>query len=445
MDPIQGTNAIFSINTSAGWVPFVCASDVNISFDADTVSIRTVGDGQWKKYDYQALGYAIDLSGVLVFNQAPDFQSFDMINNQVGFLSLNFQLVWTDDLGNAMGMQGVVIVKSSKLSGTVGQVVKSSFSLMGSGSALIFTGSSPCPTTIDSITVSGASGASGTISVTYAYTGDLYQVKYQIDGSGAWSYAQGAAAIPVVGLGIGQHSIKIIPICSNNYEGTGLTQAFVITQALTCTTVISAIAVNLTNLTATPTYTGPATQMQYSIDGGAFVTVPITQAVSLKNLIVGTHTINMVPLCSVNGALLPGTGFTQTFTIVSQPALSKLNFLYTLMQSGYGASYFNIYVNNILTVPTSAASGGGTVYVPVGSTVRCQASASGANGHNPNPLFPPVQLKVQVELKVADKTLNEAIITDLITHGANPSLTFTFTPNGDEYDVYMTSSLYTGI
>lgn len=427
MNVIQGTDAIISFNGPNGFTPFVCTSDVAIAIEADLAATRTVGDGPWKKTDYQAITFSVTLSGVFVFAD-PNIRSWDLLLNQIAFISLPFRLSFFDDASpaNVKSMQGVVTVKSSNISGTVGQVVKGQFTLQGSGALSLFDGIVPCPTTIDTITVNGQTGNSGIVTVLYTYTGDLYQIRYQIDGSGSWIYAQGAIELNIPGLSLGNHSIDIIPICTNGFEGVDMSQEFVVTQNLTCDTTITAITVDVATLTASYTYTGSATQIRWSMDQGASQIVPIGTFLSFKGLALGNHTIFITPICTINGQQLRGTGADQGFVVTSQPTQSVINYNFSGDAIHLLAS-MNVYINGVLAANGNNVSG--TINVPINATVRVTLTAQA------NIFITPTPLLISA-LNVTDTT-TATVLSNQSTTGLVTNLTYTFTANGDTFGITM--------
>lgn len=420
MNVIQGSNAILSL-LKGTYLPFVCASDVAIDIEADEVPTRTQGDGNWKRVDYDAISFSITLSGVMVFDDE-NFDSFEMLDNQFMFAQVDFRLSLTDDTTptpNVKSFQGSAVIKKIAVTGSVGHVTKGDFTLDGVGKLSMFDGLIPCATVINTITVNGATSSStGDITVDYTYTGDLAQVKYKMDGQGIYLYAQGAQELSFKGMSIGNHSIEIIPICSNGFEGVGLVQAFTITQNLSCTTVISDITIIGTSATAVVS-TGAATQMSYSIDGAPAIVALITQGIPISSLAVGNHSITMTPLCSINGGLVPGTGFTKAFTVAAQPAQSIVNYNFTF-SGAQGDCIFSLYINGSAVV-TTTVNKSGSINVPVGAQLRAFCGS-----------FIPGTTK-QVELKVQDTTTNTVLFDQ--TGIGQTGFQYQGNANGDTYSI----------
>jgi hypothetical protein len=355
----------------------------------------------------------LTLSGLLKFDDE-NWTGWDMIDNQMNFSHVLVRCSFDDGLGNVRTMQGYVMIETTTLGYSPGNLVKDDFALQGNGKLDIFDGLIPCPTVIVSIVVDGQEAEDGIVHIAYSYTGDAYQIKYRLDDTGDYIYAAADLILDIPDLPLGDHSIEIIPVCLNNFEGTGFKQAFEVTHALVCNTTISDITINATNKTAVPVYTGTATQMRYKIDGGAAAIVPITQIISLSGLSVGLHLITIIPLCSVDGQLIAGTGLSKSFTIASQPAQSVISYALNVVSPGS----MSIYVNGILRVNLTA-SGSGSVIAPTGSSVKTVVNGSIA-GSNP-------------ELTIIDTTIGTTITSQ--TSVAPTVAQYILTPNGDSYSI----------
>jgi hypothetical protein len=424
MDPIQGINAVLSFYGDGGWVPYVCTSSSTLTIDGDLIPVRTIGDGQWKKYEYQTLGYQISLSGVFVFND-DNFRGMDLINTQLAQLSIPWRLTFSDDVGNIYTYQGTILIKTSELSSSVGEVVKATHTLTGSGSLAFFAGYVPCATTINSIGFTNLTDPNGDINVNFEYTGDFYQVMYSIDGSTP-GYSTNLT-LSFNGVAVGAHTITLIPICANGFQGTGMTQTFQVNRAATCTSAVTAIAVNTTALTATPTVSGTANFMNWSIDGGTLQAGGIG-VISLQGIDPGNHSITITPLCLVNGSYIPGTPYTQAFTITQQQAFGTLNYTFnrTIPSIGYIVS-FQIYVNGNLYFQ-AATSQSGTFQIPVGSSMRvvCNCTYIG----------PGVATGANIEL--IDTTTGQTLCNQ--TNNSTPaSQSYTWTMSSDTYSLTETA------
>ena len=401
------------------WVPFVCGTDVSIELSSTKVPIRTKGDGHWKKYTYQDLSWTVTLSGLLTFDEDM-WTGWDMLDNQFNFSHVLARVSFDDGEGNIRTVQGYMMIETSTLSYSPGNLVKDDFQLQGNGRLDMFDGLIPCPSTIDSITVTGQTAADGIIHIDYTFTGPVYQVKYRIDDTGEYVYATAGVIIDVPGLANGDHSVEVIPVCQNGFEGTGSVQSFIVTNALTCSSSIDDITVNGTSLVITNTHSGPATQMRYRLDGGAWINALIDDTISIAMISPGNHTIEEVPICS-NG--VAGTGFTRAFTITVQPALSVINWSLTVADEP--TQNLAIYVNGVLYVITNLSESG-TFTAPVGASVRAvlYGRTNQVIRHN--------------RLQVVDSTTSTTLYDHTETYSflfGTVTDQFIFTTNGDEYTI----------
>lgn len=424
MDPIQGSNAVLSFYGDSGWEPFVCTSSSTLTIDGDLLPIRTVGDGNWKKWQYSTMGFQISLGGVMVFNDT-NFRSLDVTIAQFSQLALPFRLTFVDDIGNVYTYQGTILFKTTELSSTVGEVVKANHTLQGTGALVVFEGYEPCATVINTITFTGLDQAQGNVVASFTYTGDLYQVLYSVDGSA--NVAAAVGTIPLNGMAVGTHTITIIPVCTNGFQGTPLTQTFVVTRAASCDTVFTSILIDTTNKTALPQGTGSAQYMSWSIDGGAPQISPINY-ISLKSVSPGNHTLTMVPMCLYQGNYIPGTGITQNFTIASQAAYGTINYVYnrTVPTLSYTV-YFTIYINGAL-YSTDMNSDSGSFPAPVGATIRAIISVARQQSGVPRPI------QSIARLTVVDNTLNTTLYSQA-TQALQASQQFEFTMTADTYTI----------
>lgn len=407
---IQGKNAVLSFKKE-DYVPFVCAQDCSLSITADMLETRTVGGGVWETGTYEKLSFALTLSGVIVFADDSHWSGPDFVLNMFNFTTVDFRLALTDDAGTIKSFQGFLNVQSIALAYGVGKVLTGDFTLPGSGELKYFTGLIPCDSTVSNIVITGETDPDGNITVTYDFTNSPYQVRYRVDGTGNYIYALIGETIAIDGNTLGSHIIEIIPVCSNGYDGDGDTATYNITTGLTCASVVTDIT--LGTLTAGPVYTGSPTTYKYSVDGGTFITIPIASFAPISGLSVGSHTIEMVPICA-NG--VEGTGFTKSFSVASQPAQSPINFI---LSSYVGGNSLQIYVDGILNT-NLVASGTGSIMVATGAVVRGVLNINTPVGSHGTLL-----------------TQDTTLITTLDTRNGIgiQVLQYAFTANGDTYAI----------
>jgi len=400
--------------------------------------VRTKNDGHWKKFTYQDISFSITLSGVLQFDDV-NLSGWDLLDNQIGFTQILCRCSFNDENGNIRTIQGTVMIETSTIGISQGALVKNDFQLQGSGKLDIFDGLIPCPTAITSITVDGQEAADGIVHVSYAYTGEAYQIKYRVDGIGDYVYAVADLTLDIPGLSIADHSIEIIPVCVNGYEGTGMTEDFVVTQAMICTSSITGLVIHTDNgskytglgtgVTVSidassdyilPTMSGSATSYKYAWDGStSYTLVPAGTRISVTGLAAGAHSLSVIPVCTfTGGAQVDGTGFMGGFTLAAQPSQSVINYSYINFPP---QNSFDIYVNGILTVGLSVSNGSGNITVATGATVKAVLSTT----------QPPSARAAN--LSVTDNTTGVILFSD-----ANSSpiiMQYSFIANGDEFTI----------
>lgn len=398
--------------------------------------MRTRGDGQWKKYTYQDVNFSITLAGLLKFDDE-NFSGWEMLNNQLGFATLLCRISFEDDDDNIMTVQGEVMIETSTLGIAQGNLVKNDFQLQGNGSLIVFEGLVPCPTVVTAITVNGQEATDGTISVTYVYTGEAYQIMYRIDNTGDYVYALADETLTVPGLSVGQHSVEIIPVCVNGYQGTGMMQAFQVTKAQTCSSSVTGFTIHepatgiitnqSTNITVTEDGTGPYLTVQMtgsastfilSIDGSAYVSYPAGAQIPLSALGVGVYSFGAIPVCTFsNGDQVQGSGQDGYFQLNSQASQSALSYNYINDPIGNAMS---IYINGVLAVNSSISNASGSLTAPVGATVRCVLSSTNTSARVGT-------------LTVTDNTAG----TQLYNNSANSpfSMSYSFVSNGHSFTI----------
>lgn len=398
------------------WVPFVCGTDVTVAVDATKVSIRTKGDGPWRKYTYQDIGFAITLSGLLTYENV-DFSGWDFLDNQTNFLEILIRCTFIDDAGDTRTVQGKVLIENTTFSYSPGTLVKNDLQLTGNGKMDIFNGYVPCSSVVNTITVGGQTAADGIMHISYTYFGEVYQIKYRLDGTGDYVYALADEVLNIPGLAIGSdHSIEIIPVCSNGFEGTSLSTNFEVTQSQTCDGVITDIIINF--LRAVAVFTGSATQMKYRINSGPWFVRTINSPVNLGVLAPGSYTIEMVPFCSNN---VEGTGFVKAFDVTVQPGLGLVKLHGDIADFSIfdrtGGNKIQLYVNGVLTLLNPGSGITQSISAPNGAVIKgvviCKAGYTS-------------------ELQ----TLNETLVTTLDDRvgGENSTIQFSFTvADGNTY------------
>lgn len=362
-----------------------------------------------------------------------------MIDNILNFNHILMRCSFDDENGDVRTVQGYVMVENGTLGISQGALAKNDFSLQGNGKLDVFDGLVPCPTVINSITVFGQEDADGIVHVSYTYTGEAYQVKYRVDNTGDYVYALADLSIDIPGLSIASHTIEIIPVCVNGYEGTGLTQDFVVTKGNSCGGVVTGYVIHTSDSTKyntlsggvtvvqdassdyiTPTITGTYDAFIYSFDSDTGFSLPAGSSIPIASLSPGLHSLNISPVCYISGGgFVQGDVFTSFFNLTAQSLQSKINYSYVNFPPN---NSLNIYVNGILTVSLTNANGSNFITVATGATVKAVLQSS----HQPLG-------SRSATLTVTDNTTGVQLYNQ---SGSSPiTKQFTFTANGDEFTI----------
>jgi hypothetical protein len=306
----------------------MCATDMTVTLTADTLPIRTVKDGHWKKNAYLNSSYSVSLSGLLQFEDDNSWTGWDMIYNWLNYTDVQFRISFTSDEGEVRTIQGYAIVTTSTIGISSGALVKGDFDMTGNGMLMVFDGLVPCDSEITSITSTGNDiSPVGDVVFNYTFTGNPYQVKYRLNSAGDYFNALATGSFTIPGLPLSADIIEIIPVCGNGFEGTGKTLGFIVSHNNPCQSIITNLTYVAPN-TIKIQQAGSPPQMRYSIDSGFYFTRGYTDTLVLPSLEVGTHTITVYPICANVAMVSSGTPRTLAFTVTSQPAQSILNFTF---------------------------------------------------------------------------------------------------------------------
>lgn len=135
MEPVQGKDVTIFFN-EGGWKEFGCAETISLERTSDLVEISTIGQGNHKKFDYNAFQYTINITG-LILNDDPKVKVWDLWAYQSNMLSIPYRMVFTDPDATIKAVVGIVIINSINLSGSQEDLASSTIQLQGSGDTLL--------------------------------------------------------------------------------------------------------------------------------------------------------------------------------------------------------------------------------------------------------------------------------------------------------------------
>lgn len=230
-EPVKGSNVLLQIYKDGAYADFLCATDCAIDFETEKKSVKTVGDGVWKRYKPQSIGYTINLSGLIRLDVA-DPVAFDLLDYQTQFIDVTYRMTFEDDAANIKAIYGTAIVEKTSLNGSADGFATGQFVLSGNGAPTILNTLDICDLEVTAFTATFyAIGEGGentyTLGLTIVGAGTIDRIEYQIDGGAR--QVSGYSAPYRINATSGSHSITIIPVCSNGLDGTSFTQTLILT------------------------------------------------------------------------------------------------------------------------------------------------------------------------------------------------------------------------
>jgi hypothetical protein len=136
---IQGRNALFQTDVLGDMLDLVCVKSFSINVGVDPKEITTDGNGLWKDYDYDRLGFTITLTGLVqIFGESDKPTFYDLYDAMVNFLEVGFRILFVDDSDNPAIITGQCIVNNKLFDASPGKLLNGSVTLLGKGELLTF-------------------------------------------------------------------------------------------------------------------------------------------------------------------------------------------------------------------------------------------------------------------------------------------------------------------
>jgi len=130
---IQSNDCLFQVKIGDDFVSVACGKSFTVTINTDEKETTTVGDGQFKTFDYKVLSYTANLNGGMRIPDALTTTIFDFVEFQKGFIPIEFRAVWIDPAGGTRFFQGVGIIKSTNMVASASQLADGSVDILGSG------------------------------------------------------------------------------------------------------------------------------------------------------------------------------------------------------------------------------------------------------------------------------------------------------------------------
>jgi len=239
-DPILGKDVIIQFYKGGAFFNYGCAENVEGQFSMETKSVKTVGDGIWKRQRGQSLGLQIELSGLIIDDSSIPV-AFDLLDYFKNMTDIRYRLLFYDNAGLKKVIEGFALPINVNLGGGAEGHGTGSITLVGNGDPdQIYTPPNPnqppasCHAEIDTahteLRGSGIQYRWVVIDSMVSGSAAISRWDYTLDGGGVQT-AFTTNTIPTewrlpLSYGIGTHTIVITPICDNGFSGTAFTMVF---------------------------------------------------------------------------------------------------------------------------------------------------------------------------------------------------------------------------
>lgn len=131
---IQGLNCVFQLKIGDEYLTVVCAKSFTFNPVTDMKETTTVGSGFWKEFRPRKLSYTITFNGMLqVASLITQEKIKTMFDYQIQFLPLVYRLIYTDNSGNVMNVNGTIYITSTLLDASPVNLVNGTVEMQGSG------------------------------------------------------------------------------------------------------------------------------------------------------------------------------------------------------------------------------------------------------------------------------------------------------------------------
>lgn len=224
-EPVLGKDAILQIKKNDVWGNYACAINVEIAFEMETKSVKTIGDGVWEKPRGQKKSYQINLSGLQKFDDDALPHAYDLYAYYDSMVSVEFRMIFTDSDNNIRVFEGLVLPVSLNLGGGSEGFASGSAVLKGDGAPTISTVVDNCEAQITD-GVMEAVGANNGFRINALSGGPVTRYDWAVDGGGRSAAFVDGTLPEVFSLGSSWptgtdsfHTLTVWPICEDGNDG----------------------------------------------------------------------------------------------------------------------------------------------------------------------------------------------------------------------------------
>lgn len=231
MDVIRGINAYINFSRGEEFPKFACAENVAFEGENEMKSVKTVGDGPYRRFRRQSLTYTVSVDGLIPIDEPNYITAWDLLEYWKQGIPLSFQIVFErDDNSQITMIRGDVFVVKPSITGPM-DFAGGSFTLQGSGEPLF--GLPPvCLSEITSYTLT-RQGLTFIYSVKIfaVTTGSVPRYDWRLDNGPINTSLDTGWPVNVATQSsfiYGSHKLEIWPVCDNGAYGTKLIRNFTV-------------------------------------------------------------------------------------------------------------------------------------------------------------------------------------------------------------------------
>ncbi len=194
---IQGKNCLFQLKIGDDYLTVVCAKSFTFNPVTDMKETTTVGSGFWKEFRPRKLSYTITFNGMLQVQSLVTQEKIKtFFDYQVQFLPLPYRMIYTDNSGNVMNVNGTVYVTSNLFDASPANLVNGTVEMQGNGGVEVL------DYVPDFINV--------TVSVTGTADAKTRFILYKADGTVAYDTSTLLALLPTSGWLVQGESVILV-------------------------------------------------------------------------------------------------------------------------------------------------------------------------------------------------------------------------------------------
>lgn len=245
-EPILAKDVLIQFLSGSDYILYGCAAELSTEFSMETKSVKTIGDGVWRRKRGQSLGQIINLSGV-VKNDTSVVDAFDLLTYFKNMADVSFKIFFYDETGVAKLLKGNGLPTNVNFSSGSEGFTSGEITIEVNGDPDYVDPVAPpppdpndpndCAAEIETAHVEFRSVPGSFVMRRYAVidsmvsgSADISRWDYTLDGGGVLTaFTDGtipAAFILPSSVSSGSHTIVITPICANGFPGTSFTIDF---------------------------------------------------------------------------------------------------------------------------------------------------------------------------------------------------------------------------